>query len=320
MLFRSPLIVSVTALPTTPSVSASTFCENSTATPLVATADPNHTLIWYDTNSTGGTASFNSPVPLTTTVGSTSYYVSQSDDLTGCESARAAVVVTIISQPAQPVASDVSYCINATTSTLSATALAGHTLQWYGTNSTGGTASLTGPTPSSLTAGQTTYYVSQKDNTTLCESLRKPILVTINSLPASPTVSNLTYCQNATTVALTATALANHTLLWYGTNAAGGTSSVNAPTPTSTTAGSVAYYVSQRSNTTSCESSRASISVVVNASPAIPATSAVSYCNNATATALAATALSGHTLLWYGTSAAGGSSTLSAPTPLTITL
>jgi hypothetical protein len=316
---RAPLQVTVTVQPVLPAVSPVSFCQNTTATPLVATPDANHTLIWYGTSSTGGTPSFNAPVPQTSTIGNTSYYVSQSNDITGCESARAAVVVGIVSQPAQPVASNVAYCINAVTTALTATALTGYTLQWYGTNSTGGVASLTAPTPSSLSAGQTIYYVSQKSNTSQCESTRKAITVTINSLPATPTVSSVTYCQNATSTALTATALANHTLLWYGTNAAGGTGSLSAPIPVTTTSGSIAYYVSQRSNTTNCESSRASIAVIVNASPAAPGITNAVYCQGASATALTATALSAHTLLWYGTSAAGGTSSLSAPVPLTST-
>jgi gliding motility-associated-like protein len=81
--------------------------------------------------------------------------------------------------PAPTVTTPVNYCIGATAVPLSATASAGGTLNWYGTNATGGTASPTAPTPSTATAGSTTYYVSQ--TVAGCEGPRVPIVVTITS-------------------------------------------------------------------------------------------------------------------------------------------
>ena len=101
--------------------------------------------------------------------------------------------------------------------------------------------------------------------------------------------------------------------MWY-TNATGGTGSATAPTPITTTAGNITYYVSQTSGT--CESPRANIVVTVNATPAAPAvTTPISYCQNATANALIA---SGTNLLWY-TNATGGTGSATAPTPNTTT-
>lgn len=60
-----------------------------------------------------------------------------------------------------PIVSDVSYCIYDTPTPLSATAISGATLNWYGTNETGGTATSVAPTPSIYNAGVTYYYVSQ---------------------------------------------------------------------------------------------------------------------------------------------------------------
>ncbi len=69
------------------------YCQNSPASPLTATADPGNTLIWYGTSPSGGTPSFTAPTPSTSSLGSTTYYVSQTDGVT--ESTRAAIVVTI---------------------------------------------------------------------------------------------------------------------------------------------------------------------------------------------------------------------------------
>jgi len=74
----------------------------------------------------------------------------------------------------------------------------------------------------------------------------------MNAAPAAPVVTTpVNYCQFATASALTATALANHTLRWY-TVATGGSPLAGAPTPSTATVGTTAYYVSQVSNTAGC--------------------------------------------------------------------
>lgn len=87
---------------------------------------------------------------------------------------------------------------------------------------------------------------------------------------AMPTVAttSYTYCQGANATALSATALTGNTLRWY-TQANGGTYSTTAPVPSTTTAGSYTYYVSQ-ANAGNDESMRVAITIVVNALPATP--------------------------------------------------
>ncbi len=89
----------------------------------------------------------------------------------------------------------------------------------------------------------------------------------INALPALPLVSDISYCQNTTAVALTATPLSGHTAQWYGTNATGGSASAIAPTPSTNTLGSIKYYVSQKNATTGCEGARAAITVTIKSTP-----------------------------------------------------
>jgi hypothetical protein len=100
-------------------------------------------------------------------------------------------------------------------------------------------------------------------------------------------------------------------LKWY-TASTGGTGSATAPTPLTTSAGTANYYVSETTN--NCESARSLIAVAVNALPSAPTvTTPVTYCQNATATALAAT---GAALKWY-TASTGGPVSSTAPTPVT---
>jgi gliding motility-associated-like protein len=70
------------------------LCQNSPAVPLTATPSVGGTLNWYGTNATGGTASSTAPTPSTTTIGTTSYYVSET--LSGVESNRSKIDVIVV--------------------------------------------------------------------------------------------------------------------------------------------------------------------------------------------------------------------------------
>ena len=151
-----------TSLPT--ATTSYIVCLGDNAPTISATASSNHALRWY-TVPTGGSASASAPVPDVSAAGTTTYYVSQFNSSTNCESARVAIIVTVYALPSAPSATTtINYCKGATPSALAATATSGLNLQWY-TTATGGTASLTAPTPSTTNVGTTTYYVSQKANT-----------------------------------------------------------------------------------------------------------------------------------------------------------
>jgi gliding motility-associated-like protein len=294
---RAAITVTVNSTPAPTVTTPVTYCLNATASALTATGTG---LLWYS-NATGGIGSATAPTPITTAAGSTIYYVSQT--LLTCEGQRAAIAVTINSTPAPTVTTPVTYCLNATASALTAT---GSGLLWYNA-ATGGIGSATAPTPITSAAGSTIYYVSQTLLT--CEGPRAAITVTINPTPPAPTVTTpVTFCQNTTSVALTAT---GSNLLWYNV-ATGGTGSAIAPLPLTTVAGSFKFYVSQ--TLLGCEGTRDTILVIVNPTPALPTvTTPVTYCQNAIAVSLIA---SGSNLLWYNV-AAGGTGLGTAPKPST---
>jgi len=244
----------VNAIPAAPTVTTPvTYCQNATATALTATGTA---LKWYAV-ATGGSALSSAPIPSTSVTGTTNYYPSQT--IASCESARATLVVTINATPTAPtVTTPVSYCKNATATAVTAT---GTSLKWY-TVATGGTALPAAPTPSTTATGTTDYYPSQ--TTGSCESARATLAVIVSAIPAAPTVTTpVNYCQNASATGLTATGT---TLKWY-TVATGGTALSSVPTPSTTASGSTNYYVSQ--STGSCESSRATLVVTVNAIPTV---------------------------------------------------
>jgi hypothetical protein len=178
--------ITVSAVPAAPTVSTVSYCEGASAVALTATASSGNSLVWYGTSSTGGTASTAAPIPVTSVAGSTDYYVLQKSGA-NCEGPRAKITVTVISKPAAPSVTAIAYCLGGTSSPLSATALSGATLNWYGTNATGGTASSSAPTPSLAAVGTIDYYVSQ----TLagCEGSRSKLSVTTKDVPPKPTIS-----------------------------------------------------------------------------------------------------------------------------------
>jgi hypothetical protein len=300
---RTQITFTVIPTPVAPGVTSPVnFCQNATPVALTATGT---NLLWY-TTSFGGAGTFTAPTPSTSALGSTTYYVSQTSVSGNCEGPRAAIVVNVLSvSPAPTVITPVLLCQNSTAAPLTAT---GTNLLWY-TASSGGTGSTTAPTPNTATAGSTTYYVTQ--NSSCGESVRTAIVVTVNPIPLAPITNPVLYCQGATAVALTATG----TNIVFYTTATGGTGSTTAPIPSTATIGTVNYYVSQSS--LGCESPRALLAVITNPTPVAPTVSSpVTYCQNATATALTAT---GTNLKWYTTSTGGAGST-TAPIPSTTTI
>jgi hypothetical protein len=159
-------------------------------------------------------------------------------------------------------------------------------------------------------AGVTNYFIEQYDPNNFCASLsRVQAVVTVK--PLAPTVNNIAYCQNATAIALTASSQIGATLKWYTT--IGGTASLNAPTPNTSTVGTTNYYVSQTVN--SVESNVATITITVNPATATP--SVVS--GNTTVTTLtsevyAVTSIANTTYVWTLPSFMSGSSTTNSIT------
>ncbi|WP_394990187.1 hypothetical protein [Emticicia sp.] len=255
--------VVVNPLPAIPAVTSKTFCAEDAQEALVATALANNHLLWYGNSSTGGVSSTATPIHNPTTAGVTRYYATQVIDATGCESHRNELVVTVNPKPAPPIAANKTYCQGVTATALTVTGAAQHTFLWYGQASTGGTSSTTNPIPLTNTVGTTTYYVSQKDNTTGCESNRDDAIVTVNRTPAAPTIANVKYCQDATATALTATAEAGNTIIWYN----GGATSTTAPVPNTATAGLTYFYVSQSIPGSGCESGMSGIPVTIDPKP-----------------------------------------------------
>ncbi|GAB2571514.1 hypothetical protein GCM10027190_21920 [Spirosoma areae] len=302
---RAAIPVQVNDTPNAPGAPGVEFCLGSSVPALTVTLVASATPKWYGANVSGGTATANAPVPTNTTVGTTTYYVSQV--LAGCESPRASLSVRVKAIPGAPVVSPVSFCSNGPAQPLSAT---GSNLKWY----TSSDSPLGGPpTPNTGTVGSQVFKVSQTSNEN-CEGPKASLTVSVNPSPDRPLVSNLTYCQTQQDQPpqnLSPLTASGQSLKWYtGDNKPLG----NAPLPSIDRAGTQSYQVTQTVNT--CESQKAIIQVTVTtpATPLLPK-SLVVYCINQNAVPLEAVGETGSQLKWIDPY---GRVTNEAPTPSTL--
>ncbi|GAB3510428.1 hypothetical protein GCM10027442_18960 [Emticicia fontis] len=265
--------VVVNILPLPPVTQPKVFCAEDAKADLVAEALPGNTLIWYGTNSTGGVATATIEQYNPTTAGITTFYVSQKD-ANGCESHRSPLEVKVNTKPGVPDAKDVTYCQGVKADSLVAIGASGYNIYWYGQNSTGGTATMVKPVPSTVDVGTFTFYATQKDEATGCESNRDPAVVKVNTTPTAPVISAVTYCEQETATALTANGDTGNTIIWYE----GGGTRTTAPTPNTSVAGLTYFYVTQTIPGTGCESGMSAVPVTVNPKPVATVIAVNSLC------------------------------------------
>ncbi|MFL5754564.1 MAG: PKD-like domain-containing protein [Bacteroidia bacterium] len=126
--------------------------------------------------------------------------VSVTPTLNGCVGIAYNYNITVNPTPAAPQTTNVTYCVNDAAVALIGIPSAGGSLNWYGTNASGGPSSATAPTPSTAVAGTTNYYVSQTISN--CEGPRAPLAVLVNPLPVAtlspPAAGCETFCTDLT--------------------------------------------------------------------------------------------------------------------------
>lgn len=328
---RSEIVVTVSNFPTAPTVTTPVvYAQGETASPLTATGT---SLLWY-TTSTGGVGNASAPTPSTSTVGSTSYWVSQSTG--SCEGPRAEIVVNVQAGQTIPYnagtgvngGQTASVTMNYLSTCQESVSVTGDAGIWNGVVWSTGTWNLivNGITIGSYSGAQTidisSYIPVTSVQLTSNAGTWHTVGGTVNvtsfsaSAPVAPAIANVTYCQNETASPLTATISGSGTTLKWYTTANGAGYTLTAPTPSTASVGTTSYWVAQ-ADASGCESLRSEIVVTVNAVPTAPTvTTPVVYGQGSTATALTAT---GSGLLWY-TAATGGIADATAPIPSTTTV
>ena len=267
-LASSATVVTVNPLPATPTITADgplSFCIGGSVT---LTSSTGSSYLW----STGATSS-------SIVVSSSGSYTVQVTDGTGCTSlASSATVVTVNPLPATPtITADgpLSFCIGGSVTLTSST---GSSYLWS-----------TGATSSSIVVSSSGSYTVQVTDGTGCTSLASSAtVVTVNPLPATPTITAdgpLSFCIGGS---VTLTSSTGSSYLW----STGATSS-------SIVVSSSGSYTVQVTDGTGCTSLASSATVVtVNPLPATPTITAdgpLSFCIGGSVTLTSST---GSSYLW----------------------
>ncbi|WNM18388.1 T9SS type B sorting domain-containing protein [Flavobacterium capsici] len=185
-------VAPVTPFTVTASANPNTCVSPGTTINLFGTAEGYQSLNWTSSNGTvTNPSNLNATYVVPNNATGTITFTLTATNSCG-DSINATTSITVGINP-PTVVSPVTYCQNNAATPLTATPSAGGTLNWYGTNATGGTASSTAPTPSTTILGTTTYYVSQTIGG--CESTRASIVVTITN--QSPTATPQLFCDTA---------------------------------------------------------------------------------------------------------------------------
>ena len=278
--------------PAPPGVSPANFCLSGIPIPLTASLTEK-SLVWYVPNPAGGFSIYSgstpnaSPIPSTASIGKTEYQVSQvSND--GCESQRVSLWVEILSAPTMaPTSPSQTYCQDAvaTPLTITSTLPASTNAVWFNTPTPTITdlGSTTAPIPGTTISdvGTKDYGVKLVSTIGCGESPITTVSVTVNPKPTAPIDPATTACQNGTISLPASLPLppAGHNVVWWGTNASGGTPSI--PTlPSTATVGTQTFYASFRNATTNCESDRATITFRVHPLPDADILGSTTICQN----------------------------------------
>lgn len=170
--------ITVNPLPVAPTTAPISYCQNAVTVPLTATVSPapaGNTLNWY-TVPVGGVSSSTAPTPSSATVGSTTYYVSQTTAL-GCEGPRATLVVTINALPVVAVNSP-TICPS-TSATLTATGAS--TYIWDATPALNANPYIVSPAVTTSYTVEGTSALGCTGTATATVTVANVLLITVNS-------------------------------------------------------------------------------------------------------------------------------------------
>ena len=317
------ITVSMTTTPPAPVVTSPvTYCQGATATALTATGT---NLLWY-TASTGGTGSSTAPIPSTATAGTTTRYVSQT--VSGCESARTPIVVTITPQQTPAFTPAGPYCTGAIIPALPTTSGNGITGTWSPAINNTATTTYTFTPAAGQCATSTTMQIVINNNITpsftqagpYCSGASIPALPTTSGngvtgswSPAINNTATTTYtftpsagqCANSTTMSIVISPNVTPTFTQAGPYCSGASIPALPTTSGNGVTGSWSPAINNTATTTytftpaagQCANT-ATMTIVVNPVVTPAFTQAGPYCTGATIPALPTTSNNGITGSW----------------------
>ncbi|GAA4339804.1 hypothetical protein GCM10023149_50760 [Mucilaginibacter gynuensis] len=327
---RTQVDVDVTTLPLAPTLSATTseICNGGTISISVNNPVAGTTYNWY-TAATGGTPVFTGTVFTASNITADATYYVEAVSSTSCISTtRTATAITVLPIPTPPqvqVAGGNAGICAGTTATLSITnPQANLVYRWYSA-ATNGTLLFTGTVyNTAVLTANTTYYVEAANAGNCTSSARTSITVTVNALPADPTLASNTasVCVGTTASLAISSPVAGIIYKWYDSPALTnlvhtGSTFVTDPINVNTT-----FYVSA-TNASGCVSDNvATAQVTVLPAPNIPVIAGgntAQTCTGNTVTLAIQNPDANQTYNWY-TTATGGTPVFTGPSFTTAAL
>ena len=200
--------------------------------------------------------------------GSYTFYVEEFDG--SCPSARVPVFATVNPSATPPTASGATICAG-NTANLSAVGVG---IRWYADAGLSNQIASGNNFTSSVLNTNTTFFVTST-STLGCQSTGTPVVVTVNPLPTTPTVTNATICAG-NTATLSATT-AGGTINWFSDATAANQIATGTSFTTPVLTQSATYFVRETS-AAGCFSAIAGATANVNPLPATPTASAANVC------------------------------------------
>jgi hypothetical protein len=259
-----------------------TICYGGSIT-LGTTATKNHTYTWSSVP-TGYSSKVSNPT-VTPTV-TTTYYVTETDTLTGCFAYDNGVIT--VSPPAKANAGGNRTICSGSSITLGASAVSGHTYSWK-SKPVGFTSTVSNPTVNPIVA--TVYYLTDVITATGCTALDSAA-ISINPLPAPNAGGNKSIC-SGNTVIIGSTAVTGHTYSWTS-KPSGFASSVSKPSVNPTV--NTTYYMTETITATGCSKTDSAV-ISINPLPTANAGGNHSICWG-DSYQVGGLATSGHTYSW----------------------
>lgn len=275
------VIVTINPVPVPKPGASTSICDGDTVN-LGAPAISGHSYAWR--SQPAGLSSASASVTIKPAV-TTTYYLTESIDATGC-SKTDSVTITVHPKPVANAGNDQSICKGAST-VIGTKAMSGRSYNWHSSPSGFGSIAAN-PTVKPLVT--TTYYLVVTNDTTGCTEA-DTVTITVNPLPLAISGSSQAICKGDT-VRLGTTAVNGNIYSW-SSSPAGFSSSVSNPLvkPVQTTT----YYLAE--TTPSGCSKTDSITITVNPVPVADAGSDRSICFGQSTT-LGIMAISGRTYSW----------------------
>ena len=282
--------VIINTIPVTPVVSNNSPVCQGTNLNLTASLIPGASYSWTGPNNFISS----NQNPTITNVGSMNagtYFVTTTAN--GCTSTPASVTAIVNVLPSAPIVSTNSPLCSGSSINLMAGSITGASYSWSGPN--GFTSSLQNPTIANASINASgSYSVTATVNG--CTGAAGTTLITVNPIPASPSVSSNGPLCAGSTLNLSASTIAGATYSWSGPN--GFSSSLQNPVINNVTLANAGFYT-VNVIVAQCTSPSAVTSVVINSIPAIPVVSAPPVCQGMNLN-ITASLIPGATYSWTG--------------------